>query len=680
MRKHKTLIGLLFIGILLVLGYSTFVEHARGTEYAYHHIYGTLWFSLLWALLTVASILYYVRASARGKLPVHLLHASFVIILIGAAITHFFGEEGQLHIREGQTTDTFMLKPSGQKAVLPFTVTLQSFRIESNPGTQSPADFVSTLLIHADSTERAVVSMNNIYARHGYRFYQTSFDPDHRGTLLTVNHDPWGIATTYFGYALLALSMLTVLCSRRSEFRHLLREFIQQRRHSIAAIVSIAAIASLSPISAQAAERGEAIPTINAQRASEVARQQVIYNDRVAPFSTPAHDFLQKIYGRTSYRGLSPEQVLIGWMMRPEAWKDQKMIRIKDGSLRRALAIEGQYASMSDLFNAQGEYKLNQLQPSHATTMQGNDSRGVSEKALRELDEKVGIIIMAASQQFVQPRPADVAPLSDNRITAEVLYNRLPITKVLFMLCLTMGFLTFFLMLHNRPWRWVNTVSTAVMAVAFLAMLFSYVLRWYVASRIPLGNGYETMQFLALMIMLLALILRREALCFGFLLSGFTLLVAHLGQMNPQITPLMPVLHSPLLSLHVSIIMVAYALLALITINSLYALIAHSTLHTPHSTLLSRLLLYPAVFCLGIGIFLGAVWANISWGKYWSWDPKEVWALITFMIYGVAFHRHSLPFLRRDLWFHLYLVLAFLTVLMTYFGVNYFLGGMHSYA
>ena len=83
---------------------------------------------------------------------------------------------------------------------------------------------------------------------------------------------------------------------------------------------------------------------------------------------------------------------------------------------------------------------------------------------------------------------------------------------------------------------------------------------------------------------------------------------------------------------------------------------------------------------LFIGILLGAVWANISWGKYWSWDPKETWALITFMIYGVAFHQRSIPFLRRPLWFHLYLVLAFPTVLMTYFGVNYFLGGMHSYA
>ena len=96
--------------------------------------------------------------------------------------------------------------------------------------------------------------------------------------------------------------------------------------------------------------------------------------------------------------------------------------------------------------------------------------------------------------------------------------------------------------------------------------------------------------------------------------------------------------------------------------------------------LLSRLLLYPAVFLLGLGIFVGAVWANVSWGRYWAWDPKEVWALITFMVYGLPFHTHSLARFRKPKFLHIYLIVAFLTVLMTYFGVNFFLGGMHSYA
>lgn len=165
---------------------------------------------------------------------------------------------------------------------------------------------------------------------------------------------------------------------------------------------------------------------------------------------------------------------------------------------------------------------------------------------------------------------------------------------------------------------------------------------------------------------------------FGFLLSGFVLLVSYLGQMNPQITPLVPVLVSPWLSTHVSFIMIAYAFLAFICLNGWLGLCLPR--EAGKLMVFSRILLYPSMFFLGVGIFIGAVWANVSWGRYWAWDPKEVWALITFMVYGVPFHCDSLSWLSRPKYFHLYMVLAFLTVLMTYFGVSFFLGGMHSYA
>jgi ABC-type transport system involved in cytochrome c biogenesis permease subunit len=179
-----------------------------------------------------------------------------------------------------------------------------------------------------------------------------------------------------------------------------------------------------------------------------------------------------------------------------------------------------------------------------------------------------------------------------------------------------------------------------------------------------------------------------HVLPFGFLLSGFAMLVAWLGENNPQITPLMPVLSSPLLSAHVSLVMMSYALLAFTMLNGLFALILTVVRHHPAANAdalqslsqLSLLLLYPAVFFLAAGIFLGAVWANVSWGRYWSWDPKEVWALITLMVYAVPLHRQSLPAFSRPMVLHAYLAAAFLAVLMTYFGVNYFLGGMHSYA
>jgi ABC-type transport system involved in cytochrome c biogenesis permease subunit len=203
-----------------------------------------------------------------------------------------------------------------------------------------------------------------------------------------------------------------------------------------------------------------------------------------------------------------------------------------------------------------------------------------------------------------------------------------------------------------------------------------------------MSNGYETMLLMAWFIQLITLLLYhrfRILLTFGFLLSGFFLLVSHISQMDPQIGRLMPVLNSPLLTIHVSIIMMSFALLSLTFFCGLTALGLRLFKKGGDETIaalgmLSRVFLYPALTTLGLGIFIGAIWANISWGTYWSWDPKEVWALITFMVYAVVVHTQSLPVFRKPMAYHIYVTLAFLTILMTYFGVNYILGGMHSYA
>jgi ABC-type transport system involved in cytochrome c biogenesis permease subunit len=213
-------------------------------------------------------------------------------------------------------------------------------------------------------------------------------------------------------------------------------------------------------------------------------------------------------------------------------------------------------------------------------------------------------------------------------------------------------------------------------------------LRWYIGNHVPLSNGFETMQFMAWCTALFSFSWQwklRMSLPFGFLLCGLTLLVAMLSESNPRITQLMPVLSSPLLSLHVAVIMISYSLFAFMMLNGLTAMILSLT-KKDHAVaverlyIISRIILYPAVFLLAIGIFIGAVWANISWGRYWGWDPKEVWALITMLIYSLALHPALLPRFGRPLFFHVYAVLAFLSVLITYFGVNFILGGMHSYA
>ena len=175
------------------------------------------------------------------------------------------------------------------------------------------------------------------------------------------------------------------------------------------------------------------------------------------------------------------------------------------------------------------------------------------------------------------------------------------------------------------------------------------------------------------------------AVPFGYLLCGFSLLVSMMGESNPQITQLMPVLSSPLLSFHVMTVMAAYALLGFTMLNgvtalALYALRRGCREEEKQLQRLSQLLLYPAVFLLAVGIFLGAIWANVSWGRYWGWDPKEVWALVTLLVYTLALHEGSLPRFRQPLFFHIYVTGAFFCVLITYFGVNFLLGGMHSYA
>ncbi|WP_172795619.1 cytochrome c biogenesis protein CcsA [Paludibacter jiangxiensis] len=146
---------------------------------------------------------------------------------------------------------------------------------------------------------------------------------------------------------------------------------------------------------------------------------------------------------------------------------------------------------------------------------------------------------------------------------------------------------------------------------------------------------------------------------------------------------LQPVLQSFWLKPHVWCIAISYALFVLVALNSLMACVLRmkkSWLEIEHLRVTAKLMLYPAIVFLGIGICLGSVWANESWGAYWSWDPKEVWALITFVIYAVPLHDEKIKWLQNPLSFHLYLIFALISVVMTYFGVNGFLGGMHSYA
>lgn len=680
----KTVIILYFV-VVAVMAAATIVEKYQGTEFVSDHIYGAWWFSALWALLTVAGITYFVRTSrlaSRTPVPPHprtsviLLHLSFVVILAGALLTHLTARRGLVLLREGETQQQYMTRDMELHA-LPFAVTLKSFEIQYYEGTDAPRDYVSHLVIDG---RPFTVSMNRIASHRGVRLYQSSYDEDLRGSILTMNSDPWGIPVTYTGYGLLFLSLLWVLIDPRGRYRQLLRR------------VSAAAVLCVVCLTAHSAPR-----TLPAETAERFGQLFVVYNDRVCPMQTYALDFTKKLYGRRSYQGFTAEQVLTGFIFYYDDWvaeplkQDSKPMKMAE---KQMLIEQLHRGTPVRVFPYAADGRVTWYAPT-STLPDNMDSehRKYMRDVFARLNGEVQAGRFAVANQYLDRllqyqqnfgRQSLPSPL---RVRAERLYNQVPLPTILFICCLTLGFLLFFVGLFRPTWL-RSSVPVVLLALAWAALTVCLALRWIVTGTVPMSNGYETMLVLAWFVMLLSVLLWRRfpiMITFGFLLSGFLLLVSHISQMDPVMTHLMPVLNSPLLTLHVSVIMMAYALLSLTFVAALTALIAPAK--RDEMQLLSQLMLYPALVFLGYGIFIGAIWANVSWGTYWSWDPKETWALITFMVYAVPLHPSffasrtpapSRP--RTPLYYHLYILLAFLTLLMTYFGVNYFLGGMHSYA
>lgn len=670
--------------LILVLALATLIEDQQGSLWVERYIYGHWWFVAFNMMVFALAAYWAVCNKVWRNLDFLLFTIAFSFIAVGALLTYATAERGYAHLEKGAKCTVF----EGRDRTihqLPFEMELDSFCVRYYPGTEAPMDYVSYMRVNG-TTE--VVSMNKNFVKDGYRFCQSSFDED-GGSWLSVNHDPYGATTMFGGYILFAVAGLFSLLNRSGRFRQMIQNPLLKKGGMLLLLLFFHL-----PFSFGGTESAnmQATPVISKEKALDLRRNQVVYQNRIVPFNTVAIDFVKKIVGTDNYHGLMPEQVVGGWSIAPEIWRHEKMIKVKSDELRQALCMAGEYCSLADLYDENGRYRLQSL------WLREQQNRDLSklEKAIGEVDEKVGIIQMLLSNTLTKPLPQDVQPLSEEKVSAELLYNRLPLTKVLFMLNLTLGFLSCGLLFYcgltqkNRPLQWLKNVFKTLPVVLLVIMLvqaFGYGLRWYISGRLPLNNGYETMQFFSLVVMIIAAVLSRRykfALPFGFLLSGFTLLVSHLGEMNPQITPLMPVLNSPWLSAHVSMIMMSYALFAFIMLNSLFALVLMNKEATHQQveqlTLINKIMLYPSTIFIGVGIALGSVWANESWGNYWGWDPKEVWALITFMVYGVAilFPTTSLFENRRS--FHWYMFLAFLTVLMTYFGVNYLLGGMHSYA
>ena len=723
MQIKKTL-QKIYVLIIVVMAVATVIGKYTGLDYVSNNIFGAWWFSLLWAVGTALGIVYFVKQKVRRPIIV-LLHLSFVVILAGALLTHLTAKRGTIHLRQGKATTTYTNQEGGN-GELPFTLLLNKFSVSYHAGNMAAMDYASNVTVSKDeSKSQHNISMNNIYTSYGVRLCQSSYDDDMKGSYLSVNSDPYGIPVTYTGYALLFFSLVAMLTEPKGNFRHLLRT------NAVKGTVSL-----LLLLVGTAAKAQTALPKA---AADEFGKVLIVYNGRICPVETYAIDFTKKLYGQASYKKFTPCQVLTGFLFWRQEWMREPILQIKGSELRTKLHLN-EYIAPISLFTKQGYILGPYLQDAQGeqdeiakqildtddkmmllmNLIQGEtlkifpytapngsvDWFAPTDKLPRSMpaaqQQYIRSILSLAGQLAVQDKVGMLNDLifklrkyqyryggstvpSRTEIGAERIYNSFQFATVLFIVNLTLGLLSIFFL--ARPRRYA--LFTWLMGLSWCVLTFTLALRWIINGTIPLANGYETMLLLSWLIMIVSIATTRKLqimTTFGLLASGFMLLVSHLGEMDPGITPRMPVLNSPLLSIHVSIIMVSYALLSLTFVCAVaYFCTRRSTKANivqinSQLTTLSQIFLYPAITTLGLGIFIGAIWANISWGNYWGWDPKETWALITFMIYAIPLHSYSLPQFRKPDKYHLFMFLAFLSILMTYFGVNYILGGMHSYA
>ena len=633
--KLKRLIITLYILIIVCIGFATVVEKYRGTAFVGEHIYGAWWFSALWAVLTVASLTYIMKQHLYKRMAVMLLHLSFVVILVGALVTHLTAQRDTIHLRVGIP---YHLTSTSQ-------ITLKEFRIINYPGTDAPLDYQSVIL---HGNEQVLVSMNKVGNIDNYRLFQQSYDSDGAGVSLGVSYDPYGISITYFGYLMLLIGIIATLLSRHTQMRSLYRKAMRPMALLFTILYSL--FTSAAPL-----------PVIDKDIAHRMGTIQVLYNNRICPLNTVATDFTMKMTGSASWKDYSADEVFFSWMIYYMPWEKELLLNNpkKKGAEDRKAVVEMFYnGQFTKIFPYRIGHAVNWYSPGGQVLPREipvkeqffiKQSMDFLTEAIVTGQRDRAFEIIAKIKLFQRDMIGDVLP-SENKTQTELFYNKL------------------------------RSIKFPVLITAQLG------LRWWLSGHIPLSNGYETMLFMAWVLLVLTIVLFRKFRFFlwiGPLAACCCLLVAMMTGSGSQITPLMPVLQSPLLSVHVMTVMCAYALFALQMMLGIYAL--YCSLFTIHYSLervtaLSQLLLYPAIFLLTIGIFLGAVWANVSWGNYWSWDPKESWALITLMIYAIPLHKASIGAFNKPRFYHIYMISAFLAVLITYFGVNFILGGMHSYA
>jgi cytochrome c-type biogenesis protein CcsB len=653
---------------------------------------------------------------------------------------------------------------------LPFSLKLNDFILDRYPGSHSPASFASEVtLIDGDKVEDHRIFMNNVLDYNGYRFFQSSYDQDERGTILSVNHDGWGTGITYLGYILLTIGMFWTLFSPKSRFMTVNNK-LKKMSSKASVVIFFAMLASTSNTFAQAPDmhrfnnvdsliEANTIPREHADKFGHLVIQD--NGGRLKPVNTFASELMRKVYRKDHYKGLDADQVLLSMIVNPIDWQFVPMIKVdhKTGVGKTIGVTEG-YARFYDFFDNHGVYKIGKAVEEAYQKKPG--ARGTYDKELLKVDERVNIFYMAFNGTLLRlfPIPNDVnnkwvssssdlsslrgddslfvakimpwyistvegavksgdwkdanqkiefislyqhkygsaVMPSNKKVKWEVMYNKYKPFLKLFPYYMMVGFamliFSFIQLFKERKWlAYFNYGAAGLIVLGFLFHTLGLGVRWYISGHAPWSNGYESMIYISWATVLAGFIFAKRSmisLSATALLASLILMVSHLNWLDPEVTNLVPVLNSYWLMIHVAIITASYGFVGLAALLGFLVLVIYIFMNKDNEnklsstikelTYINEMTLTIGLFMLTIGTFLGGVWANESWGRYWGWDPKETWAFVSIFVYAIVLHMRLVPGLKGKYAFNLASVVAFASIVMTYFGVNYYLSGLHSYA
>lgn len=668
----------------------------------------------------------------------------------------------------------FAFEWGSQIFTLPFYIKLNEFQLERYPGSMSPMSYASE--VEVVDAEKGVhmpfrIYMNHVLDYRGFRFFQSSYDKDEKGSILSVNNDP-GKLPTYFGYILLCLGLFLNLLNAKSRFRKL-ASMVQKdmvKMNSLLMVLFLGfGLSQGSLLHANTLDENlDFLKRYDVKHADKFGQLLVQSADgRFKPIDTISMEMINKVYARSSYEGLSANQVALSMMSSPAQWQVMPIIKVFHPELKKILGMRAdqKYASFNDFFEKEGDrgYKLTKY--SEEANRKKPALRNQFDKDIIKVDERVNICYMVYTGEIFRmiPKQNDVAKrwfapqdavmrfskqegdevralvggyfeaistglkegnwaeankaveklgayqeqyASDiipnaKRIKAEIFFNHAQIFERLTPVYLLSGlvllcFIFAKMIKSSLNIRLVTQIVLGINALAFLIHTFGLGLRWYIAMHAPWSNGYESMIYIAWAIALAGIFFSRQSvvsLALTSILAGVTLFVAHLSWMDPQITTLVPVLNSYWLNIHVSVITASYGFLGLCALLGFFTLILfllRSKTNTKRNkelerniveaTRINEMAMILGLSLLTIGNFLGGVWANESWGRYWGWDPKETWALVSILIYAAIVHFRFVPKWNNPFAFAVASTVSFASIIMTYFGVNFYLSGMHSYA